>query len=258
MSISDIYYNGILGTFMQNNALQFGLFAVLYIGGYLICMAAGYFLGSINSAIIISRLKYGGDIRTSGSGNAGMTNVLRTYGKAPAAMTFGGDALKTFVSFLIGTLIFGRCGAYFSCFMCVIGHIFPVYYRFKGGKGIVCACIAILLLNPFAFVVLLIIFTIVFLGFRYVSLASIMSAMVYPIAHKWSGQGDVWPMSTILAVLIAVIVLWRHYPNMKRLLARTEPKIDLSGLFSKKKKKEKEAEKTEKAVTTEKVEGGDE
>lgn len=227
MSFSDLYYNGILGTLMQKGGFSAGAFSALYIGGYIFCMVAGYLLGSVNSAIIISKLKYGTDIRKSGSGNAGMTNVLRTYGKAPAALTFGGDALKTFLAFVAGTLVFGRCGAYYSCFMCVLGHIFPIYYRFKGGKGIVCAGIGILLLNPFAFAVILLVFIIVLLGYKYVSLASIMAAMIYPIAHGWSGQAKIWPPSSIFAVLTAVLVLWRHYPNMKRLLDRTEPKISI-------------------------------
>lgn len=242
MTFSDYFYNGLLGVYMHEHEFASGaLFAALFIGGYVVSMIAGYLLGSINSAIIISKIKYGTDIRTSGSGNAGMTNVLRTYGKAPAALTFGGDALKTFLAFLVGTLILGRNTAYFACFMCVLGHVFPIYYKFKGGKGIVCAGISILLLNPFAFAVILTVFIIVLLGYKYVSLASIMAAMVYPIAHGWSGQAETWPPSGLIAVLMAALVLWRHYPNMKRLLNRTEPKVSIG------KGKKKDAAKEESA-----------
>ena len=235
MTFSDLINKGILGSYLGNWSEQ-SFFIPLYVGGFIFCMIAGYLLGSINTAIIISKLKYGGDIRTSGSGNAGMTNVLRTYGKTPAAMTFGGDALKTFLAYAVGILVFGRSGAYYSCFMCVLGHVFPIYYRFRGGKGIVCAGISILLLNPVAFLIILAVFIIVFIGYKYVSLASIMAAMIYPMAHGWTVQSKIWPPSTLFAVLMAALVLWRHYPNMKRLLNRTEPKIDIGKLFGHEKK----------------------
>lgn len=245
MSFSDFINQGFIGYSLSPEASPNGVsatqFAILYIGGIVLAMIVGYLLGSINSAIIISKLKYGTDIRTSGSGNAGMTNVLRTYGKKSAALTFIGDAAKTVLAYFAGTALLGIRGAYFACFMCVVGHVFPIYYKFRGGKGIVCAATMILLLNPFAFLIIVAVFIIVLVGFKYVSLASIMAAMIYPMAHKWTiGVGfmihRLWLASTVFAVLTAVLVLWRHYPNMKRLLERTEPKIDLGKLFGRKNK----------------------
>lgn len=233
---------GALGLYLgEGNTVEGWLFVALYFGGFFFCMIAGYLLGSINSAIIISKIRYGGDIRTSGSGNAGMTNVLRTYGKSSAALTFLGDAAKTALAYTVGALVFGVRGAYFACFMCVLGHVFPIFYRFRGGKGIVCAAIMILLLNPLAFLIILLVFIIVLIGYRYVSLASIMAAMIYPIANGWTMwvkflYYQPWPGGSVtFAVLTSALVLWRHYPNMKRLLDRTEPKIDLGKLFGKKK-----------------------
>ncbi len=250
----DIMHDGFIGfRLIDGSDLPTTLFGALYIGGFVVCIAAGYLLGSINTAIILSHVKYGADIRSSGSGNAGMTNVLRTYGAGSAGVTLAGDATKTLIAYIVGTLIFGIRGAYFACFMCVVGHIFPIYYKFKGGKGIVCAGMMILLLDPLAFLIILAVFIIVLIGFKYVSLASIMAAMIYPMAHSWMLPyipSRIWPGSTAFAVVTAVLVLWRHYPNMKRLLNRTESKIDFAKLFGKKKEKsdgkdkEKEKDKT--------------
>lgn len=235
----NIIHQGLLGMYLGgSHGLSDAAFTTLLIAGHLLCMAAGYLLGSVNTAIILSRIKYGADIRDSGSGNAGMTNVLRTYGAGSAGVTLLGDAAKTLVSYIIGTLLLGIRGAYFACFMCVVGHIFPLYYKFQGGKGIVCAGTMILLLNPLAFLIILAVFIIVLVGFKFVSLASIMAAMIYPMAHSWTMAympDRLWLGSPTFAVLTAVLVLWRHYPNMKRLLAKKESKIDFSKLFGKKK-----------------------
>ncbi len=206
--------------------------AVIFFGGFLICIIGGYLLGSINAAIVISKQKYGADVRDSGSKNAGTTNMLRTYGEGAAKLTLIGDFAKTVASYLLGITVFGIQGAYFACFMCIVGHIFPIYYRFRGGKGVACAAMTILLLDPFAFLVIFVIFAIILLGMKYVSLASIMAAMIYPMAHQWMmGVGFMKnffiPYSTVFAVLIATLVLWRHWPNMQRLLNKTESKTDL-------------------------------
>ena len=243
MTFFDFIDDGFLGTYLIHGT-DVTTFTILYVGGFIVAMIAGYLLGSINSAIIISKMKYGADIRSSGSGNAGMTNVLRTYGKGSAGLTLLGDAGKTVAAYLVGTALLGIQGAYFSCFMCVVGHIFPIFYKFHGGKGIVCAGTMILLLNPFAFLIIFIVFLIVFFGFKYVSLASIMAAMMYPIAHRATMGigfmlGRFWMPSMAFSVMLAVLVLWRHYPNMKRLLDRTESKIDIKKVFGKKSEEEK-------------------
>ncbi len=258
MTFWDVVNQGFIGYYLIGGTDERTGIALIILS-FILCIASGYLLGSINSAIIISKMRYGGDIRSSGSGNAGTTNVLRTYGKAPAAMTLGGDALKTLLAYIAGTLVFGIRGAYLSCFMCVLGHVFPIFYRFRGGKGIVCAAVMILLLNPPAFLILLVIFIIVLVSFKYVSLASIMVAMLYPIVHTWTltmGKfmiSRLWLGSTAFAVLTAVLVLWRHYPNMKRLWDRTESKIDLKGLISKS-KKDAATEKSDKTKETENAE----
>ena len=102
---------------------------------WVVCAVIAYLLGSLNSAIIVSRYKFKQDIRSFGSGNAGLTNMHRVYGKDGAVWTLLGDIAKQLVSVLIGSIMFGRMGAYLAGAFCMIGHIFPVYYRFKGGKG---------------------------------------------------------------------------------------------------------------------------
>ncbi len=236
------------------NFLQYGLLsrllekyndstigAVLFIGGFLVCIVGGYLLGSINSAILISKLKYGEDVRDSGSKNAGTTNMLRTYGEKAAKFTLIGDFAKTIVSYLLGVTIFGVQGAYFSCFMCIVGHIFPIYYKFRGGKGVACAAMMMLLLNPLAFLVLFVIFLIILFGMKYVSLASIMGAMLYPMMHQATQNIGFmnyfyFPYSTVFTVLTALLILWRHWPNMKRIMDKTESKTDIIAKIKAKKK----------------------
>lgn len=163
----------------------------------LLSAIVGYLLGSINWSIILTRLfKQREDIRKYGSGNAGMTNVLRTVGKVPAALTFAGDFLKCVAAVLLAWLImhltgmlFGyrftfelvKLGQYIAGVACVLGHIFPVYYGFKGGKGVVASAAMIALLDWRVFLLVIGTFLILFAVKRIVSLASIVCAALYPI-----------------------------------------------------------------------------
>lgn len=157
---------------------------------------AGYLLGSINSSIIFTWFfKNKEDIRKYGSGNAGMTNVLRSVGKLPAALTFVGDFLKCVAAVLLSQLfvllIAGGAGLqpselydvarYVAGVACVLGHIFPVYYGFRGGKGVVTSAAMIALTDWRVFLLVLLTFAIVFVWKRIVSLASICCAVLYPV-----------------------------------------------------------------------------
>ena len=102
----------------------------------LLCAAGGYLLGSLSSAVIVSRALFSDDVRSHGSGNAGMTNMFRTYGKKAGVLTLCGDVLKTVVATLLGYLWLGYIGAYLSGLFCMLGHMFPVFYKFRGGKGV--------------------------------------------------------------------------------------------------------------------------
>lgn len=210
-----------------------------------LCAVIGYLLGSVNSSIILTRLfKNKADIRNYGSGNAGMTNVLRSVGKAPAALTFVGDFLKCVISVLLAVLVmrlFGwesgnlwiQAAKYIAGVACVVGHIFPLYYSFRGGKGIVTSAAMILMTDWRIFLLIIATFLIVFIWKRIVSLASIVCAAVYPLYTflftffleyegsplKLSGGR---PLPYLLfavgaSLFIGVLVLIRHRSNIGRL-----------------------------------------
>ncbi len=226
---------------------------------------AGYLLGSINSAIIVSRTLYGDDIRNHGSGNAGLTNMLRTYGKGAAGLTLLGDFLKTAISVLIGGILggFGYVGfisiggisqgtfplAYIAGFCSIIGHIYPIFYKFKGGKGVLCTAVMALILNPLEFLMLFALFALIVATSKFVSLGSVSAAVLYPVAvygHISVILRDVPKTERpatgflmLIAVVIAIMVVYMHRENLKRISEGTERKLSIGG---KKKKNGEDAQ----------------
>ncbi|MBR2354626.1 MAG: glycerol-3-phosphate 1-O-acyltransferase PlsY [Clostridia bacterium] len=202
------------------------LYALIYFGSIFAVAVIAYLLGSLNFAIIISGRRYKEDIRSHGSKNAGMTNMMRTYGKSAAALTLVGDALKAVVSCLVGYAVFGLMGAYIAGLFCIVGHMFPIFYRFKGGKGVVTAAITILMCNPFVFLILFALFVIIVLFTKYISLGSIMCMLLYPLVlHRINllfGQ----PTPEIpFVLLMTVLVVFKHRENIGRLLKGKESKF---------------------------------
>ena len=199
-----------------------------------LCAIAGiisYFLGALNFAIIISKYKFGEDIRTYGSGNAGMTNMLRTYGKGAAAFTLLGDIAKAAVSVIIGMLLAGDYGVYIAGIFCVIGHSFPCYYGFKGGKGIVVTYTTIFFINPLILLIILLLFVALVASTKYLSLGSIIVMLLYPILLNrlylpLHGAKE-HAVAAIVSVLNALFVVWLHRENIKRLLSGKENKFSL-------------------------------
>ncbi len=212
----------------------------------LLCAVVGYLLGSINWAIILTRLfKNKEDIRTQGSGNAGMTNVLRSVGKAPAALTFVGDFLKCVFACLIAwgvMALFGFSGFYINLgrlaagVACVLGHAFPLYYGFRGGKCIVTSSAMILMTDWRVFLLIIATFLIVFLAKKIISLGSVVCAALYPIytflfeiVIDFRGHGLYslkYHLIVILATLfVGILVLFCHRANIGRLLRGEEKPI---------------------------------
>ena len=193
----------------------------------IVCTLVPYLLGSINFAVIISSKNYNDDVRQHGSGNAGMTNMLRTYGKKAAALTLGGDALKAVLSALVGYFMMGLLGAYIAGFFCILGHMFPVFFKFRGGKGVVTAATSMLMCNPIVFLVLLVLFVFIVYVWRYISLASVLCVILYPVILSGvdtlliGGSG----IYIIFAMLTTVLVVLKHKDNIKRLLNGTENKL---------------------------------
>ncbi len=230
MTFIDFRAKGLIGSLLSQGMESGFAFVLLLIAAWLIPLAVGYFLGSLNFGLIISSKKFGDDVRKYGSGNAGTTNMLRTYGKKAAVMTLLGDAVKAIVSVLIGIAVFGLTGGHLAGFACIVGHAYPCYYGFKGGKGVACAAGMILALNPIVFLILLVFFAIIVGWTKYVSLGSIMCMLLYPvILNSVEYVNGPW---AIISVLCTVLVVWLHRENIRRLREGKENKIS----FGKKKK----------------------
>ena len=211
------YDNRLLMLFETENGWLAGLLLLL-------CGVVAYLLGSLNFAVILSRVFHHDDIRNYGSGNAGATNMVRTYGRKWGIITFICDGLKAAVSVLFAMLLMGEGGAYIAALFAILGHIFPVYYKFRGGKGVAVAAISILCLNPLVFAILVVIFIAIVYASRYISLGSIICAFFYPMLLN-AFNTDKGFISTVISVLLAVIVIVMHRSNIKRLMNRTENKI---------------------------------
>jgi glycerol-3-phosphate acyltransferase PlsY len=224
--IVKIFTNGIVGDYFLSNS-QNTLSLVLFIISVAVVIISAYLLGSINFAIIISGKKYKQDIRDHGSKNAGMTNMMRTYGKKAAGLTLLGDALKAVVACLIGYVLIGNLGAYIAGLFCILGHIFPIFYRFKGGKGVVTTAVSILMCNPIVFAVLFLLFVIIVLFTKYISLGSVICVLLYPILldsinRIFTGQTSPYIVFTMITAALVVV---KHWGNIKRLASGTESKF---------------------------------
>ncbi len=201
---------------------------VLMVVSAVLCIVIPYLLGSINPAIILSKLIYHEDIRSYGSGNAGTTNVLRTYGKKMAVITLICDLLKAAVAVIFGMLMLTlQYGGAIAGFFVIFGHSFPVFYKFKGGKGVACTAMVVLLLSPLTFVILLFIFAIIVIFTKYVSLASVMGVALYPLISTafLQSRDDKGGFIPAFAVLTALLVIFMHRENLKRLFEGKESKI---------------------------------
>lgn len=209
--------------------------------------AISYLMGCINTSIVITKIfKRGTDIRFIGSGNAGFTNTLRTLGKKMAILTFAGDFLKGILAVLIAIWIISfypniandfvvyKCILWFAGSLCVIGHIYPCFFGFKGGKGILTAWSVSLFIDWRVFLVLISVFLLVFIFSCIVSLASVFAAILYPISTflltyfiDYKNFGDIYVCAfpTMCSLLISMIVLYKHRGNIRRLLSGQESKI---------------------------------
>ena len=203
------------------------------------CVVIGYLIGSLNFGVILSKF-YGRDIREVGSGNAGATNMMRVYGKKASILTLTGDASKAIIAVLASRfLLLGTLGAYIAGLFVIIGHAWPVYFNFKGGKGVAAIAAFCLVTEPEIFLIELAIFLAILFGFRMVSLGSIMIALVFPFILNWLTEPG---LHIIVAFIMAGLVIFLHRQNLVRIFNHTEHKFK----FGKKDKKEPVADKGEK------------
>lgn len=209
---------------------------------YVIIAIIAYLIGSINFSILISKKKAGYDIRQKGSGNAGTTNMLRNLGKKYAAITLICDVLKGVVAIGIAIIAGNILGDTNKALLVqiagvavVIGHTFPIFFGFKGGKG-VATSLGILLMTNWQLGLICLIFALVLMALtRVVSMGSIAAAILYPILTLFVGGGHYIVESTglgngyfIYSVILAVIVIFNHRENIKRILSGTENKISFN------------------------------
>jgi len=186
---------------------------------------AAYLLGSVNMGILLSQILMRRDVRKGGSGNAGATNMARTFGMGMGVATFVGDTLKTVASMLLGFYLGGETGRAIAGMGCLLGHCFPLFFGFRGGKGVSVAAAIALVLDWKLFLVLIAVFFFVFFVInRTVSLCSIICAVAFPICIFAMGLNTV-PAVTVLGFFATALVIFMHRSNIQRLLNHTEPKF---------------------------------
>ncbi len=209
----------------------------------IVTVIAAYLIGSINFAVIFSNVFLKKDVRKMGSGNAGTTNVMRNAGFLPGALTFLCDALKGFVATLIGKLFFDYMlssqgvewalpiyGAYLCGLACMLGHIFPIFFQFKGGKGVATSVGIFAICSPIAIISGLGVFAISTVVSKIVSLSSLLATVVVVVLSIIfaDSSASVLPQA-LLSIAMGSIVFIKHKDNIKRLLAGTEAKIGKGG-----------------------------
>ena len=186
------------------------------------CVLA-YLIGAIPVGFIVARLFGGTDIRRAGSGSIGATNVLRTLGKCPAVLTLLGDVGKGYLAVAAaGALAPAPWGAAAGAVLAIVGNCWPVFLRFRGGKGVATGFGAFLALAPWATAPAALVWLVVTASFRYVSLASIMACLCLPVGVAVLGYSR---PSTGAAVAAAIIIIARHRQNIMRLAEGGEPRL---------------------------------
>lgn len=202
----------------------------------IICAVLGYLIGSVNSSIVLSKLKKN-DIRQHGSGNAGATNTLRVMGKTAALFVSLGDALKAVAAVLLAWLVAylfkqGPDGTayckYIAALFTVLGHNFPIFFGFKGGKGILTSVAVMFMLDWRIGLIVLTVGIILIVLTRYVSVGSITGCLLYPLfvlAFNSSEPLLYKKMHLLLAAVLGILGIWRHKGNIQKLLKGTESKI---------------------------------
>lgn len=188
-----------------------------------------YLLGSLNFALILSQLIYKEDIRNYGSKNAGTTNMMRIYGKKAALFTIIGDIAKGIIAIIISRIIWDTSICpYVAGLACIIGHVLPVFYKFKGGKGVATGAAIVLMINPIIFLIMISIFILIVVFTKYVSLASCMTALSFPLLIyiiEINNTQQCVP-SLILSITMILLIIYKHRTNIKRLIKGQESKVN--------------------------------
>lgn len=188
----------------------------------LIIAAVSYLLGSLNSAIIVSKSMLRDDIRSYGSGNAGLTNSYRTMGPKMTFLVLFGDILKGVVAILVGAYLMGALGKLIAGAFVIVGHVFPLYFGFKGGKGVLVGATMLFLFDWRIFLIAITLFVLAVVLTKWVSLGSILAAISFPISTYFFYRD--FPF-TVIAILLGAAVVYMHRSNIGRILKGTESKF---------------------------------
>lgn len=188
-----------------------------------------YLLGNVNGAILLSRLVEKDDVRRHGSGNAGFTNFFRNYGKATSLLVILIDGGKTALSCLLGAFLLGKYGLgtegmLLGGLCATLGHDFPAFLGFRGGKGIVCGFMTALVTDWRIGLILLALFALIYLSTKYVSLASLLCAVSFLVLFPLFYPGK--SLVIVLSAVMALLAIFLHRENLKRLLKGQERKTD--------------------------------
>lgn len=205
----------------------------------LLTLVSGYLLGSVNTTIIVSNLR-GDNVRKKGSGSAGLTNAFRVLGPKAAAIVLVGDVLKAVLACLLGYLLTANeldsdrlfdlanpnLGLMLAGTSCIIGHIFPAYFQFKGGKGVLTAATVVFMMDWRIGAILICLFIIIILITRYVSVGSVAAAICFPIVSVILEKPG---YSLVYACAIMLLIIFMHRQNIVRLINGTEHKLRIGG-----------------------------
>ena len=196
-----------------------------------------YLIGSINFSVILSKKMAGFDVREKGSGNAGTTNMLRSVGKKAAAITLVCDILKgvvaILIAMLIGKMVEGSNAALLvqvAGVAVILGHTFPIFFKFKGGKG-VATSLGVLIMSNWQIGLICLVFALILMALtQMVSVGSIAAAILYPVLTLFIPQNYVVPGNYLIySIILAVLIVFNHRENVKRLLNGNENRISFKG-----------------------------
>lgn len=201
---------------------------------FAIAVTEGYLIGSLNYSIIFSKLFMHSDVRLSGSGNAGSTNMMRSYGWKAGVITLATDFFKTFIATVIAWALFK-----FNCpewiqpavaltgLCCCIGHCFPIFFKFRGGKGVAVGAITSLMVDWRCFVIIIATFLIFTAISKYVSLGSMLGALAFPVSLAFFTDFSIKQelITFIVSVLVAALIIFLHRKNIVRIVTGKESKL---------------------------------
>lgn len=187
---------------------------------YLLVALGSYLLGSVSLSIYLSKKMYGADVRSKGSGNAGATNMARVYGMMAGVLTLGADVLKAVAAMLGGYLLLGDVGLSLGGICCIVGHCFPVFHNFKGGKGVSVGGAISVMLDWRVGLLVIGLFLLMAVLSKKVSLGSICGALAAGIGPLIFGLST---PQIVLGIVAMLVVILRHAENIRRLVKGTEP-----------------------------------